>query len=85
MDFVLISVHLKPGSSGSEEQRRKHELSAIASWIEDQDEHEKDFIILGDMNIYDAEELADATPAGYLSLNDECVPTMIIRRNQLIS
>jgi len=36
---------------------------------------EKDFIILGDMNIEDAAELAVATPLGYLSLNDECHPT----------
>lgn len=41
---------------------------------------EKDIIILGDMNIEDAEELADATPVGYLSLNNE-----VRRTNTLIN
>ncbi|MBA7650400.1 hypothetical protein ES703_58204 [subsurface metagenome] len=75
LDFVLISVHLKPGSSGANKERREHELTAIANWINDNDETEKDFIILGDMNIENKEELSNATPAGFLSLNDECVPT----------
>jgi len=72
-DFVLISVHLKPGAS--EQDRRRHELATIASWIDTHDQTEKDFIILGDMNIKNADELEVATPDGYLSLNDECRPT----------
>jgi endonuclease/exonuclease/phosphatase family metal-dependent hydrolase len=72
MDFVLISVHLQPGDSPDERDRRAHELASIANWIDANDASEKDFIILGDMNIYDAEELSSVTPAGYLSLNDEC-------------
>lgn len=32
-DFVLISVHLKQGSSASDKSRRKHELASISSWI----------------------------------------------------
>lgn len=75
VDFVLISVHLKPGSSVAEEDRRKHELRAISNWLADNNEVEKDFIILGDMNIENANELAASTPSGYLSLNDECRPT----------
>ncbi len=47
----------------------------VAQWIDAHDQAERDFIILGDMNIEDAAELATATPAGYLSLNDECRPT----------
>jgi hypothetical protein len=74
-DFVLISVHLKPGSSRAEEARRKHELASIGAWIDANDAVEKDFIILGDMNIEDAEELGIATPVGFVSLNDECCPT----------
>lgn len=31
LDFVLISVHLQPGDSGSDKARRKHELGAIAN------------------------------------------------------
>lgn len=33
MDFVLISVHLKPGDSNADQSRRKHELETIASWM----------------------------------------------------
>ena len=71
-DFVLISVHLQPGSSRAEAARRAHELQTIASWINTYNVEEKDFIILGDMNIEDFEELQIATPQGFLSLNDEC-------------
>lgn len=74
-DFVLVSVHLKPGSSSASKTRRKQELSAIAAWIDAHDEEEQDFIILGDMNIENAKELTDATPVGFLSLNDECRAT----------
>ncbi len=72
VDFVLISVHLQPGDAPDERERRAHELATIGNWIETNDDVEKDFIILGDMNIYDAEELAAVTPTGFLSLNDEC-------------
>ena len=42
--------------------------------IDDADnDGERDFIILGDMNIQDCDELAQATPTGFVSLNDECV------------
>ncbi len=71
MDFVLISVHLNPGASKTDRNRRKEELVAIEQWIDDNDEKEKDFIILGDMNIEDAEELVEVTPDGYISLNNE--------------
>jgi len=74
-DFVLISVHLQPGGGRRDKARRKHEIGAISAWIGANDDAEKDFIILGDCNIENAAELADATPAGFLSLNDECRPT----------
>lgn len=74
-DFVLISVHLKPDSDAASKKRRKHELASIAAWVHMHDAVEKDFLILGDMNIEDAKELADATPMGFFSLNDECRPT----------
>lgn len=70
IDFVLISVHLKPGKS--KYNRRKQELAAIGEWIDNNDEVEKDFIILGDMNIYNYEELMNVIPEGFVSLNDEC-------------
>lgn len=72
-DFVLISVHLMPGAR--EEERRAHELATIASWVDLQTGPEKDFIILGDMNIEDCEELAKVMPVGFASLNDTCFPT----------
>jgi len=74
-DFVLISVHLQPGSSASDAARRKHEVDAVASWIDNAPTAEKDFIILGDMNIEDSDELASFLPGDFESLNAECTPT----------
>lgn len=74
-DFVLISVHLNPNPSRDDRARRKHELAAISDWINQHDKKEKDFIILGDMNIQDADELVSVTPKDYLSLNDQCLAT----------
>lgn len=71
-DFVVINVHLQPGSSSADRQRRRHEIASIASWIDRVDESEKDFLIVGDMNIHSKRELADALPPGFKSLNDEC-------------
>lgn len=80
-DFVLISVHLRPDDGNADKRRRQHELKSIAAWIDWQIDHradppERDFIILGDMNIQDCEELEEITPAGLLSLNDECRDTV---------
>lgn len=75
LDFVIISVHLMPGGGEEKKERRKEELTAIAKWVDVHDDKEKDFIILGDMNIEDCEELREVTPAGFLSLNDECEAT----------
>jgi hypothetical protein len=75
LDFVLISVPLPPGSGSKDRTRRAEELATIAHWIDLNDHIEHDFIILGDMNIEDARELAMVTPAGFQSLNDECRPT----------
>ena len=72
LDFVLISVHLKPDPGTANENRRKEELNSIASWVHNHDATEKDFIVLGDMNIQDSDELKDDTPSGFKSLNDEC-------------
>ena len=72
-DFVLISVHLNPDDAG----RRAHELKAIGGWvaIEETQQAEKDFVILGDMNIQNPAELQADTPANFVSLNQACVPT----------
>jgi len=74
-DFVLVSVHLQPGSSAADATRRKHEIDAVADWISDTETSEQDFIILGDMNIEDGDELASFVPYGFESLNSGCAPT----------
>ncbi len=74
MDFVLISVHLAPGKS--EAPRRRQELDAISAWIAAHSAQERDFLVLGDMNIESATELGKATPLR--SLNQACVPTNTI-------
>lgn len=75
LDFTLISVHLKPDNGTDDRARRKEELTAIYEWIDENDEHEKDFLIVGDMNIYSRTELDDVLPPGYRSLNDHCETT----------
>ncbi len=78
-DFILIPVHLAPDASAS--SKRKTELVAIQNWINANDDVESDFIILGDMNIEDAEELAEITPLGFISLNDECYRTNTLKNS----
>jgi exonuclease III len=75
LDFVLVSVHLRPGSGSKDKQRRKQEISAIADWIDSHSQQERNVIILGDMNIENASELGSFLPTDFNSLNDECVPT----------
>ncbi|XOV91291.1 MAG: hypothetical protein ACFHWX_13875 [Bacteroidota bacterium] len=77
LDFTLISVHLNPGSGTSDKNRRKEELTTITQWINNHNSVEKDFLIVGDMNIYSQEELMSVLPAGYKSLNEACIPTNI--------
>lgn len=74
-DLVFISVHLQPGSGSTDVGRRAHELGAISQWIDDHDDVERDFVILGDMNIEDCAELAAVLPIGYESLNSGCLST----------
>src|SRR5690606_33122749 len=51
MDFVLISVHLRPGKGSTHQSRRAHELASIQRWVTEAESNhsERDFIILGDM------------------------------------
>lgn len=74
-DLIFVSVHLQPGSGRAATARRAHELGAIHRWIASQRGRERDFVILGDMNIEDCEELADVLASGFRSLNDECEAT----------
>jgi len=82
LDFVLVSVHLQPGSSSSDKARRKQELTSIAGWVDANDASEKDFIILGDMNIQDWKELSNVIPTGFISLNDVCAATNTAKRKK---
>ncbi len=76
-DFVLISVHLTQGERAVEARRR--ELAAIARWIDDRDQHERDFIVLGDMNIHDCSERDRILPAGFRALDDRCQATNTVQ------
>ncbi|CCH49347.1 endonuclease/exonuclease/phosphatase family protein [Pseudodesulfovibrio piezophilus] len=74
-DLVFISVHLQPGGSAKKTARRAHEFMSIFNWIGNQTGQERDYVILGDMNIEDCDELKSILPKGYASLNDACTPT----------
>lgn len=75
LDFVLVSVHLKPDPGTADAARRRHELASVAGWVAAHSAREHDFLVAGDMNLYGAAELAAASPAPFVSLNDECRPT----------
>jgi len=72
-DFVLINAHLK--AAVNDAAGRHEELQAVAAWIGDHDQQEKDFLVLGDMNIQSAAELDACLPPGFRSLNSACVRT----------
>jgi len=76
----MISVHLTQGASAK--ARRQHELVTIGNWVSAHNQNEKDFIILGDMNIENATELQSDTPPGFHSLNTNCEPTNTNLRSQ---
>ncbi len=73
-DFVLISTHLKPGTGSTNRARRAEELNTINQWIQNQAGSERDYVILGDMNLY-RNELAALIPDGLQTLNDQCLRT----------
>lgn len=76
VDFVLVSVHLMPGSGPAARARRAEEMRAIARWIDENDDAgEHDFIVVGDMNLESRQELIDVTPPGFVSLNNQFLPT----------
>jgi len=78
LDFVLIPVHFPP--EGKRRSVRQQEFLAIDEWINSQDSEEKDFIILGDMNIQNKAEYSKISPREgdepkWKSLNEDCAPT----------
>lgn len=74
-DMVFISVHLRPGAGPANRARRAHELDAIWEWISARGGPERDYVVLGDMNIESCSELADVLPRGVISLNSACNAT----------
>ena len=69
LDFVIINVHLYPDSRGNRKSERRKELCEIAYWICKNSEEEKDFIIVGDMNINNKAELENNIPEAFLGLS----------------
>lgn len=81
-NFTLISVHLKPGGSLSDQSRREEELNAINQWISRRGEDNKDFITLGDFSIKNKAELSNlllelriSDSLQLFSLNNDCLST----------
>ncbi|MDG1842143.1 MAG: hypothetical protein P8I93_07335 [Crocinitomicaceae bacterium] len=73
--FTLIPVHLKPGNRKEDQLRRQEELNSIFNWTASQKEKNKDFIVLGDFNIYKKEEFLHFEKDKIYSLNKACLPT----------
>lgn len=76
-DLVFISVHLDAGDGTANAARRSQELGAIFEWIDDHRGRERDFVVVGDMNLKDCNELARVTPPGHRSLNASCLRTNV--------
>ncbi|WP_345984790.1 hypothetical protein WCX49_09170 [Sulfurimonas sp. HSL-1656] len=74
LDFTAISVHLKPNKDNVSTNRRYHELKSIVSWVFSQASlaPERDFIIVGDMNVYDCDILSERVDALFSLANVEC-------------
>lgn len=83
MDFAIISTHLKPGSGKKNRTRRYHELNSIISFVDElQESHsERDYIILGDMNVYDCDILDENLKSGFIRANTECLNSNL-KRNE---
>jgi endonuclease/exonuclease/phosphatase family metal-dependent hydrolase len=62
-DLVFISVHLDAAATHAGAVDRARELSAIWAWIAARGDPERDYVILGDMNLQTCAERAAVTPA----------------------
>jgi endonuclease/exonuclease/phosphatase family metal-dependent hydrolase len=71
----VINVHL--ASDEKAEPQRGKELIAITDYAKSQWVNEKDFLIVGDMNIQSCSEFASVLPVQWQSLNDECRATNV--------
>jgi histidinol phosphatase-like enzyme len=75
LDFSVINVHLASDEGAVTE--RKKELETIVTYATSQAFNEKDFLIVGDMNIQSKAEFATVLPLQWQSLNDECRATNV--------
>lgn len=73
--FSLIPVHLNPGDSKEDYSRRQVEFNYLFNWTKKQTESNKDFIVLGDCNIYQESEFVPFKKLDYFSLNNKCKST----------
>ncbi|MBU1220524.1 hypothetical protein KKF34_02130 [Myxococcota bacterium] len=73
-------------SKNDQSEKRKSEINAILSWIEKKiaDGKEKDYIILGDMNLEKTEcrALAQSLKNGWKTLNSDCESTVTSKGNK---
>jgi hypothetical protein len=75
---VVATIKYSIGDSlipATDATRRAHELASIRSWISSRPGNERDFLVLGDMNFEDCDEIGTDIPAGLTSLNEECLTT----------
>jgi hypothetical protein len=72
-DFVIVSVHLRPGAEPANKKRRGQEIKGIKAWIEEQKSQtlERDFVIAGDCNLEDQAELKKNESPQFRSLNTD--------------
>ena len=81
MDFVIISTHLQPGKAKSKRIRRYQELNSIINFVDkiEKSNNERDFIILGDMNVYDCKTLDENLSSGFIRANSQCLNSNLKR------
>jgi len=70
-DFVLISVHLHQGHGADDDDKRAEELQGIANWVSSQTSGETHYIVLGDMNFDDCDEVLAIVPDRFRFLNPD--------------
>lgn len=70
-NFTLVSVHLQPGNGSEDRLRRKGELTELFKWSTSQWESNKDFLVIGDCNIYDQNEMSPFQSTGVKGLNTD--------------
>ncbi|WP_373031432.1 hypothetical protein [Sulfurovum sp.] len=81
MDFTVVSMHLQPGKKHADADRRYHELQSLVSWVFAQaaKDPERDYILLGDMNVYDCDVLDRRLDDLFVLANKECLNSNLKR------